>query len=79
LTKNTTKLIVICTQGQPLTLKPEIKQVIVVLKDYFDRNKSTFVVREASTKIRYWFSHRRSSDGEKSKTDSGAGGCLYRS
>jgi len=39
----------ICTKGQPL--KPEIKQVIVVLKDYFDRNKSTFSIREASIDI----------------------------
>jgi len=39
----------ICTQGQPL--KPEIKQVIVVLKEYFDRNKSTFSVRDASTQM----------------------------
>ena len=39
----------ICTKGQPL--KPEIKQVIVVLKDYFDRNKSTFSIQEASTQM----------------------------
>ncbi|MFV2058927.1 MAG: transposase [Thiohalomonadales bacterium] len=36
-------------QGQPL--KPEVKQVIVALKNYFDRNKSTFSVRDASTRM----------------------------
>ena len=39
----------ICTKGQPL--KPEIKQVIVALKEYFDRNKSQFVTQDRSTQM----------------------------
>lgn len=39
----------ICTNGSPL--KPEIKQVIVALKEYFDRNKSTFTIQDTSPQM----------------------------
>lgn len=39
----------LCAKGKPL--QPEVKQVIVTLKSYFDRNKSIFKNQDSSTQM----------------------------